>query len=706
MPNAGWYNALKDKVRASMGLQFAVALSGWIALVMLAGTVFVARMLVGVQERSIETRGREIGTVLAKASIDRFVAGDLVGLNMLVEDVVASRDLLAIVFLNTAGTPLTSAHASFNTQDPAVKELLAAERTEDVGRLSAVLRRDLDPIEVTIDVALEGAKLGAVRLSFSRAQTRRHAFEVVLLLAGTGVVIVLSLSVLVYLMVRRTIAAPTRAAEAVATGVASGDLTQSVRVSSNNEIGYLGRGLNRMIIGLRGMIGSVRESSDRMQAISGDVAAVSAKISEASRVQAESVEEAASSVNEMHFGLKEIASTVDDLNGTAEQTSSSVIETAASVDEVARTMNELSTAVEETSSAITQMSAAIRAIAENVAAMSAAADETASSAVEISASVREVEAHAEESAGLAEAVTADTQRIGIPSIEKTMEGMRKIEEETRRSAEVINRLGARAVSIGSILGVIEDVTDQTSLLALNAAILAAQAGEHGKGFAVVAAQIRDLANRTAASTQEIGTLIQTVQEEALEAVEVMQKNVFLAEEGTRLASETGGAFQTILGRADQSKAMSRGISRAASEQSRGMKQMTEAVERINRMAHEIAKATSEQHGGSEQILQASERMRDITRFVRSATAEQVKTSRVIADAMETMTTKVGFVNRASTEVRTGSDLIVTAIERIKSEARENASLAARLNSSVDVMTAQTAVLKKELERFSTGGAGK
>ena len=693
----------KDAVRGSMALKFVITLAGWIALVMFAGTLFVARVMLNAEERGLESRGREVGSVLAKASIDRLIANDMMGLNLLVEDVVRSPGVVAIVFVNTGGIPITNARASFDGRDEDVKEILAQEGTEDVAKLAAAVLRELDPIDVSVPVMLEGTKLGTVQLFFSRAQARKRAVHIVLLLAGTSTVIVLSLSVLVYLMVRRMIVAPTTDVIAITTDVAAGDLTERVRVRTNDEIGYLGRGLNRMIIGLKGIIGNARGSSERLQAVSGDVAVVAANVTAASKVQSEAVEEAASSVNEMHFSLKEIAATVEDLNDTAEQTSSAVIETAASVDEVARTMNELSSSIEETSSAITEMSAAIRSIAENVDMLSAAADDTASSVVEVSASVRQVEDHAKESTALAEAVSADAQRIGMRSIEKTMDGMQRIEEETRRSAEVINRLGTRAGNIGGILTVIEEVTDQTSLLALNAAILAAQAGEHGKGFSVVAAEIRDLANRTASSTQEIGTLIQSVQEETREAVEVMQKNVVLAEEGTRLVQETGNAFRKITERADQARAMSHSISRAAGEQSTGMKQVTAAVDQINQMAHQIARATAEQRGGSDQIMRASEKMREITRFVRSATAEQVKASRTITDSMEAMTTKVGLVNRASNEVRSGSDLIVKAIERIKTTARENTELSARLNEAVDVMTVQAVTLKKEIERFTIGG---
>jgi methyl-accepting chemotaxis protein len=350
------------------------------------------------------------------------------------------------------------------------------------------------------------------------------------------------------------------------------------------------------------------------------------------------------------------------------------------------------------------MSAAIRNIAENIASLVGIIDETSATTTEVSASVREVEANAAQSVSLAEAVTADAQELGMRSVEKTIDGMRRIEEETRRSAEVINRLGSRAESIGGILSVIEDVTDQTSLLALNAAILAAQAGEHGKGFAVVAAEIRELANRTAASTQEIANLIISVQEESREAMEVMGKNVSLAEDGMLLVKDAGDALRKILAGAEQSRTMSHSISRAAAEQTQGMRRVSEALDRITAMSHQIAQSTAEQRSGSDQIIRAAERMREITRFVRSATAEQVTASKGITAAVETMSIKVGLVNRAASEVQAGSDLIVKATERIKTTGQENTELAARLNSAVDVLTTQATALQKEIERFTMGGA--
>jgi methyl-accepting chemotaxis protein len=502
-------------------------------------------------------------------------------------------------------------------------------------------------------------------------------------------------------MVRRMVVAPSSAARDVVSNVASGDLTHEVRVKSTDEIGVLGRDLNRMIAGLKGMIENVRDAARKTESIWGQVKEISTEITSGSKTQAESVEEAASSVNEMHFALKEIVGNVEELHKTSERTSSAVIQTSASIDEVARTMAQLSSSIEETSSAITEMSAAIQQIAANVEILSSAAEETAASATEISASVREVESHAKESAALAEAVAADAHRLGMQSVEKNIAGMNRIDASARRMADVVNRLGQRAENVGSILTVVEDITDQTGLLALNAAILAAQAGEHGKGFAVVATEIRELANRTAASTQEIGKLIASVQEESREAVGVMQEEVSMVEEGMRLARETGSALGKILEQAGRSRDMSRSISKAAAEQSRGIRQVSEAVDKISEMTHQIARGTNEQKVGSEQITRAAEKMRELTRFVKNSTDEQAKGGKDIAAAVEDTTEKIGMVNRAAGEVQAGSDLIVKAIERIKGIASANADLSAGLNIAMDVMVKQSDTLKKEIEKFRT-----
>ncbi len=689
----------KKQLEASMGLQFLVALAGIISVLMILGTIFVQQMLIDGQYHALEVRGRELGLFLGKAGAEALGRKDYVVLDGIVAEASTLQDVRYVYITDDAKRVVTNQLVSFNRQEESLQQFLAEENLADVAAAANKARNAMDLLEVQVPIKTGPVRIGMVTLGFSRETIRNEARTIVWLLLGTSVVIVAVLSSLVYWMVRRMIVVPTREAGSVAINIAAGDLSHSVRVRSVDELGMLGRGLNRMILGLKGMIGSVRESARSMETVWGEVKTTSQEITSGSRTQSESVEEAASSVNEMHYALKEIAGNVEDLHSTSERTSSSVIEMAASVSEVAKTMAELSVSIEETSTAITEMSAAIRQVAENVEALSSAAEQTSASSTQITASVKEVEAAARQSAALAEAVASDAQDLGMRAIDKTIVGMGRIEANAQHTAEVVDRLGERAESIGSILTVIEDITDQTGLLALNAAIIAAQAGEHGKGFAVVAAEIRELANRTAASTKEIGSLITAVQEETRQAVGAMKEGSGIVQDGVRLAGDAGEALRKILDRAGKARDMSRSIDRATAEQSRGMKQVSEAVYQINKMAHQFASAANEQKAGSDQIMRAAERMREITRFVKSSTDEQAKAGKDIAAAMEQMSSKIGMVNRATGEVQAGSDLIVKAIDQIKVIAKANLDRAASLDVAMDVMSKQANALTKEIGKF-------
>lgn len=699
--NEGRIGSVRNRVAASLGIKFVLATTVVILAFMLAGTLVAARMLLNYQFQTIEDRGRETAKILGKAFVDRLIASDRTGINTLVEDVVKSPDILSVVIVSMDGLPITSAQTSFNRGNEAVKMLLAREKTDDVIQLLSTMNSQLLPIDVSSEILFEGIKFGEVKMAFSRSQAQANVRNVAFFLIGISTMISGVLSTLIYVMVKRMITIPIGSAEAAASKIAAGDLSQSVRVQSVDELGMLGRGLNKMIIGLKNMIVNVQAGAGKSAVVWDEVRGISQQIASGSKVQAEAVEDASSSVNEMHYSLKEIVDAVNEVNIASERTSSTVIEMTASIGEVAKTAVDLASFIEDTSKAITQLSAAVRQIADNTAMLSSSAEETSASAAEISASVKEVELIAKESAALAEAVASDAKNLGMRSIEKTIEGMNRIETTARRTADVVNRLGEKAENIGSILTVIEDITDQTGLLALNAAILAAQAGEHGKGFAVVAAEIRELANRTAGSTQEIGKLIASVQEESRDAVGVMREEVEIVAEGVQLAHNAGEALMKILERADQSRTMSGSISKAAAEQARGMKQVSDAIDRINEMSHQIARAVHDQTLGSDQIAKAADKMRELTGFVRISTGEQARGSKDMSATVEAMTTKIRMVHRASSEVQAGSDLIVKAIEQIKDTARSNADLAGGLSIAMEVMVEQTAKLNGEIAKFKT-----
>lgn len=227
---------------------------------------------------------------------------------------------------------------------------------------------------------------------------------------------------------------------------------------------------------------------------------------------------------------------------------------------------------------------------------------------------------------LSEKVKNDTATFGITSVERTIEGIQNIKASFEKTAIMfIKKLGGRSDEIGKILTVIDEITEQTTLLALNAAIVAAQAGEHGKGFSVVADEIKDLAERTSFSTREISVLIRSVQQELKDTILAMEVGLTSVEEGLKVARDAGDSLKKIVDSSIQSAETSFFTERSMTEQAKTTKLVANAMERVKNMVSEVARATTEQSKGAILITKATEKMSDVANLVKSATGEQLIT---------------------------------------------------------------------------------
>jgi methyl-accepting chemotaxis protein len=195
---------------------------------------------------------------------------------------------------------------------------------------------------------------------------------------------------------------------------------------------------------------------------------------------------------------------------------------------------------------------------------------------------------------------SDRAIAGASVVESTVTVMNRIAEQVRATAHSVEGLGARGDQIGEIIGTIEDIADQTNLLALNAAIEAARAGEQGRGFAVVADEVRALAERTTRATREIGEMIKAIQNETRSAVAAMERGVKEVETGTVEASRSGEALKEILDQINNVVSQVNQIAVAAEQQtaitgeiSSNIHQITEVVSETARGAQESATAASQ-----------------------------------------------------------------------------------------------------------------
>jgi len=186
---------------------------------------------------------------------------------------------------------------------------------------------------------------------------------------------------------------------------------------------------------------------------------------------------------------------------------------------------------------------------------------------------------------------------GARVVDETIAVMNSIAERVRSSAKAVESLGSRSDQIGEIIGTIEDIADQTNLLALNAAIEAARAGEQGRGFAVVADEVRALAERTTRATREIGGMIKAIQQDTKGAVLAMEEGVREVSKGSEKAVDSGRALEKILQQINDVNSQIHQVATAAEEQtattseiSNNMLQITEVVAKTSKGAHESAAA--------------------------------------------------------------------------------------------------------------------
>lgn len=364
-------------------------------------------------------------------------------------------------------------------------------------------------------------------------------------------------------------------------------------------------------------------------------------------------------------GLGEILKQTEILTTCAEEGSSAIMQMSATNNQMAANIGELGSSVRESVASIEEMTYSMREVARNVDALSLTAEETASSMNEMDVSIDQVQSNANETARLSEEVARDAD-TGAEAIQKTLEEIHRIRDSSSAAVRVMSNLDAHIAAVGKILNVIDDVAEQTNLLALNAAIIAAQAGEHGKGFSVVADEIKDLAERSSASTKEIAELIKGIQQESLNAIRAVERGAENVERGVQVSGEAEMALKKILDSSQKSTNMVRAIARATVEQAKGSRQVTDAIGRIAETVQQIAAATAEQARGSELIMSSSEKMRTIAQQVERSSQEQSRGSRQITEAIEQISAMVEQLARTQRERRQNSDEVGRAIVSIHS----------------------------------------
>ncbi len=439
-----------------------------------------------------------------------------------------------------------------------------------------------------------------------------------------GTLLALLVGVVVALYTARSITEPLTHLMTVAREIGdSGDLDQNIDIHRTDEIGALATTFNNMVAYLKEMAGV------SMAVAEGDLT-----VEVVPRSKRDTLGNA---FLRMSHGLQDLVRTTRDSAGQVSAGSSQV---AGAADESAKVSVQASSAIEEVTSTMHEMSINVQNVVKNTQVQASSVAETSASIDQMVTSIQRV---ADTAKVLLDIANRSREEVvtGIQTMEKATDGLNRTNVAIQASAEIINVLGHRADDIGKIIEVIDDLAEQTNLLALNAAIEAARAGEHGLGFAVVADEVRKLAEKSTQSTKEIADLIQSIQREARQAVENMERSTRIVEEGLTLGSDLGSALHKISNVVTEVYKFSQEIGAATNEQSVGSSQIAKATSRLTEITQEISSAVEEQASGAQAVVRAMDKMRELVQQSASsstelsAAAEQMlKLSRNLLDSMD------------------------------------------------------------------------
>jgi methyl-accepting chemotaxis protein len=424
--------------------------------------------------------------------------------------------------------------------------------------------------------------------------------------------------------------------------------------------------------------------SERQRLLSGEVARVISRLRElpgrvydaiqevdgGRAATEEAVEETASLLANINTSIRSINGEVESLSRSTEEASSSILEMQSSIDEVARSAASLTESVDASTSSIHEISASMRQVSESADSVQSMAEESAAAMVQMDRAIQEVGDHVREASGLTEKVSQGAEE-GSHAVTATIDGITEIRRQTSEAKEVLERLAQRIGEIGEIVNVIGSINDETNLLSLNAAIIAAQAGEQGKAFAVVANHVKTLAQRTASSTGEIEMLIRAVQEESSNAVQAMGAGMEAVEVGVERSKKAGEELETIRVSAREASSRVAEIARAANEQTRNSKHVAEAAQNTSSMVQQISSAMSEQSRAGDAMLKNAEAALELCRQVHRSTEEQRESGRFITASISSVTEMIRSIQGNTESHSAASEAVSDAVTRILDVAQKS-----------------------------------
>jgi len=416
-------------------------------------------------------------------------------------------------------------------------------------------------IRISPDVVL--AKVKTLEASLSERGRQSSLWQV-----GMGVGVTAAAVALLWVF-SSSLVRPIRQAAGFAEKVAEGDFSQSLAIDQQDEIGILAKALRTMVSNLKEMIAQAETKSRE--------AASEAVLAKEATAEAEKARHEAGQAQRqgMLAAAEKLESVVERVTSASDELSMQVGQSNQGADLQRQHAGETATAMEE-------MNATVLEVAKNAAEAAQGTD-----------------------------TARDKAKEGSEVVRQVMRAINTVQERATALKGNMNDLGQQAQGIGNIINVISDIADQTNLLALNAAIEAARAGEAGRGFAVVADEVRKLAEKTMTATNEVGEVVRAIQSGAKASIEGVEGAARAVDQATDLAGRSGAVLEEIVSIVEHSSDQVRSIATASEQQSAASEEINRAVEEINRISGDTVESMGQATQAVTELVEQAQALQDL-----------------------------------------------------------------------------------------------
>lgn len=666
-----------------------------VVFVMLAvfNILFIRHRISGIMEAEFLSKAKAIAFSLASASENNLVSGNLGVIQSLVDGFSGIQGVRYVFVTNDKGKVV--AHTFKGVFPDSIVGLNKVFGDKEFSRIDFQ-----DPavgriMEVSVPILFGVAGTGHVGMNrdLITDEMGEITTRLILQFAGAFIIGVILLHLVVKFLLRHM-----KPILDVLEKAGNGDFSGSVDVFTRDEFGILGERINATLEGLGGMIHRVRQSFDSISLAGDRMSRLYKEILEGTEQQAGLAAETLESVTHNRKMITEVTNGIHVLEGSANDSFSSIMEMGASVEEVSAMADSQSRSVNESNAAIEDMSSSISAISDNLLALSQATEETASSMSEMGVSIQQVRQNAETTSEDAVLMTRIAEE-GVNVSRSAMEGTLAIRESSSQVSRLISVVTERIEEIDEILSFITDITGKTNLLALNAAIIAAQAGAQGKGFGVVADEINELAQSTKAQTNRIAGVIQGIREEVSRTGEAVEDAHRKVENGVQLSERVTDSLEKILQSTNLVSQRVDEIAQTTSEQTMTSTRVMEATDHLSGSVNNIKEAGQKQSQSGDKLLEMSRRIQQMADKIKMSTEEQSTTSKQINKDLTMISETVREISVATDVQAANGDKVQKLTENLTGIVEANRRSVHGLQGVISELDKRMGLLQNELKVF-------